>query len=388
MKKNLLIAHGGGPTAVINASLYGVIKEAMKTNCVGCIYGAVHGIEGVLNEHFINLSKQSKTQISLLPYTPSSALGSCRRKLTSEDYPVLLDIFKKYDIGYFFYNGGNDSMDTCEIVNALAQKNGLDLMVVGIPKTIDNDLGYTDHCPGYGSASRFIAINARDLWMEVTAMPYYVTIMETMGRNAGWLAASAALAQHGDEPCAQFIYLPEVSFDEDRFLLDIEEHLSRRRDLLIIVSEGIVDQNGNSIADLGMVDGFGHKVPGGVAQTLCDKVMKRLGVKARAEKPGLLGRSSFLTQSSIDRDEAIAVGQYAVQTALAGRTGCMITIKRTLNDPYKIELGDIPLNLVANVERKFPLEWINESGNGIKDEFISYCLPLIGEPFKPYAKLV
>lgn len=387
MKSNLLVAHGGGPTAVINASLFGVIEAARQSGSIGRIYGASHGIEGVLNEQLIDLGKQDRAQIDLLPFTPSSALGSCRRKLTAEDYPLLIDIFKKYNIGYFLYNGGNDSMDTCDKVNRLALAEGLDLRVIGIPKTIDNDLGYTDHCPGFGSAARFVAMNTRDLWLEVSAMPLYVTIMETMGRNAGWLAASAALARHGDEPCAQLIYLPEKPFSEDRFMDDIERHLSRRKELLIIVSEGITDLNGQSIADLGIVDGFGHRVPGGAAKTLADKVMARLGVKARAEKPGFLGRASFVMQSSVDREEAIAVGKYAVQAALSGKTGRMVTISRVANDPYQYALGDIALELVANAEKKFPLEWINESNNGVKEEFMPYCLPLVGDAFPPYAKL-
>lgn len=386
MKKNLLVAHGGGPTAVINASLFGVIEAAKLYDEIDGIYGAVHGIEGVLNENIVDLRAQSDAQISLLPYTPSSALGSCRRKLTADDYPVLLDIFKKHNVGYFLYNGGNDSMDTCDKVACLAETEGLDLRVIGIPKTIDNDLGHTDHCPGYGSAARFVASNTRDLWMEVSAMPLYVTILETMGRNAGWLAAASSLARHGDEACAKFIYLPEIPFDEDLFMADIDRYLTKRKDLLIVVSEGITDMNGGSIADMGMVDGFGHTIPGGVAQTLAEKVKTRLGVKARGERPGFLGRASSLMQSVPDREEAVAIGRYAVDLALAGKTGLMVTINRVRDDPYKYKLSEVELKTVANAEKKFPREWI-DGRNGIKSEFTTYCLPLIGKNLEPYAKL-
>ena len=379
MKNNIIIAHGGGPTAVINASLYGAVTEARKHGCFGTVYGAIHGIEGVLNEQFIDLSKAEENQIQMLPYTPSSAIGSCRRKLTDEDYPVILEILDRHDIGYFIYNGGNDSMDTCHKMEQIAKKFNYPLQVAGIPKTIDNDLGYTDHCPGFGSAARFVTHFAHDLWMEVKALPVYVTIMETMGRNAGWLAATASLARINDEPCAKLIYLPEVPIDEDKFCADVENQLSRRKELLIVVSEGIVDKNGKVLADTGFVDGFGHSVPGGTAQALTKILLNKLGVKARAERPGLTGRALRVLQSDVDREEAIACGKRAVEMLVEGETGYMVTLERLSNDPYRFGLGKAPLEAVANLEKKFPLEWITQNGTGIAQEFIDYCKPLAGE---------
>lgn len=384
MKRNVLIAHGGGPTTVINASLFGVLDEAKKYPQIGTVYGAVHGIEGVLNEDLMDLSAEPAEQVGLLPYTPASALGSCRRKLSAADYPRILEVLKKYNIGYFFYNGGNDSMDTCNKVNKMAQESGYDLMTIGIPKTIDNDLDLTDHCPGYGSAARFIANNTRDLWMEVRAMPNYVTVMETMGRNAGWLTAAASLATYNGQPCAQLIYLPERPFREEQFLADVAALMKKQRAILIVVSEGLVDESGKMITNMGVIDGFGHPLAGGIAQVLCDKITEKLGVKARAEKHGFLGRCSMVMQSAQDREEAIEVGRHALRLAMSGKTGYMAAIKRESSDPYRWSMTEVPLENVANLEKKFPDEWINEAGNGILEPFKDYCQPLIGEPLPPY----
>ncbi len=384
MKRNVLVAHGGGPTTVINGSLYGVISEAGNYSNIGAVYGAVHGIDGVLNEEFIDLSQQAASQIELLPFTPSSALGSCRRKLTDADYPRILEVLKKYNIGWFFYNGGNDSMDTCAKIQHMATEYNYNLITVGIPKTIDNDLDLIDHCPGYGSAARFIANNTRDLWLEVQAMPAYVTILESMGRNAGWLTASASLATYNGKPCAQLIYLPERVFDEEAFLADVDDLLHKQREILIVVSEGLRDSTGNMIADAGVVDGFGHKVAGGSAQFLCDLVTQKLGARSRAERHGLLGRASMVMQSSQDREEAIAVGRHAMKLAMSGVSGVMASIQRDSNDPYSYSMTQAPLDQVANKEKMFPDAWINAKGNGITEDFRAYGLPLIGEPFPEY----
>ena len=385
MRKNLIIAHGGGPTAVINASLYGVIKEAEKVNSIERVYGAVHGIEGVLNEHFIDLTNADADNIDMLTYTPASAIGSCRRKLTEEDYPVVMDIFKRHNIGYFIYNGGNDSMDTCDKVNRVAREAGMKLYTFGIPKTIDNDLAHTDHCPGFGSAARFVASVTRDLWCEVKALPIYVTILETMGRNAGWLAAAASLAKINDRPCAQLIYLPETAFDKDRFFSDVSNRLSRQKELLIVVSEGLAYPDGKLLADTGFVDGFGHPVPGGTAQAMARMLLDDMNIKTRAERPGLIGRALSLLQSTVDRDEAIACGRYAVKAMAEGKTDRMVSIVRQSNDPYAYSLEDVPLSAVANHEKTFPLEWITENKAGITKEFEEYCKPLIGEDFPAYS---
>jgi 6-phosphofructokinase 1 len=385
MEGNLVVAHGGGPTAVINSSLYGVITEAKKYPSIKGIYAARYGIEGVLSENFVDLARESDKNIELLPHTPSSAIGSCRRKLTEDDYIKLVEVFKKYNIRYFFYNGGNDSMDTCNKVANLSKQAGYEMRVIGIPKTIDNDLACTDHCPGFGSAARFIAINAMDLAREVQALPAHVLILETMGRNAGWLAASAVFAKRNEESCPQLIYLPEIPFNEEKFLEDVNQWNKRTKGLLVVVSEGLADEKGEMIANLGTTDDFGHKTPGGVAQVLADSIMKNLKIKARAEKPGLVGRASYITQSRIDREEAIGVGRFAVKSAIEGKTGYMVSINRTSNTPYQSDFSLVELDKVANFERKFPLEWINEEGNGIKKEFIDYGLPLLGDPLPEYA---
>ena len=387
MGANVLVAHGGGPTTVINGSLYGVITEAKKYPNIGKIYGAVHGIEGVFNEKFVDLSAADPHQIELLPQTPSSILGSCRRKVKEEDFPRILEVLKKYDIRYFFYNGGNDSMDTCNKISILAKRTGYELAVVGIPKTIDNDLAYTDHCPGYGSAARFIARNTYDLWMEVQAMPLYVTIMETMGRNAGWLTAAASIPRYNDKPCAQLLYLPEVVFQKDKFLADVDNLLRKQKEILIVVSEGLRDASGEMIASQNYVDGFGHKLAGGSAQALCEMITQDLHYSARAERGGFLGRASMVLQSAQDREEAIAVGKRAVQLALNGTTGVMVSIVRDGDSPYRYSLGTADLAKVANVEKKLPAEYIVPEGNNVVDAFCTYATPLIGDSFPDYANI-
>ncbi len=387
MKRNVLIAQGGGPTAVINSSLYGVLREAENYSQIGHVYGAVHGIEGVLKEELMDLSMQDPAQIELLPQTPSAALGSCRRKLSDEDYPRLLEVFRKYNIGWFFYNGGNDSMDTCAKVEKMAKEFGYDLVSIGIPKTIDNDLDLTDHCPGYGSAARFVANNVRDLWMEVQAMPNYVTIVEAMGRNAGWLTAAAALPLYNGKPCCQMIYLPERTFDTDAFLADVDDLLHRQKEILIVVSEGVKDSSGEMLSTQSGTDSFGHKTAGGSSEVLSALVTEKLGVRSRAERYGLLGRTSSITQSAQDRDEAIAVGRHAMKLAMSGVSGVMAAIQRDSTDPYIWSLSQAPLEKVANLEKMFPDAWIAEKGNFITEDFRRYCLPLIGEPFPPFAVL-
>ena len=393
MAKNIIIGQSGGPTAVINSSLAGVYKAARSLGA-DKVYGMKYGIEGLLKEELLELNVllDDRMSIELLKRTPSSYLGSCRFKLPDPDtdatpFVKLFTLFDKYDICAVFYIGGNDSMDTCNKIAKLAEASGYDLAVIGIPKTIDNDLALTDHCPGYGSAARFIANNTRDLWMEVRAMPMYVTIMETMGRNAGWLTAAGSIPDYDGKPCAQLVYLPEYAFDENAFLADVDNLLHKQREILIVVSEGLADENGKMIADLGIVDGFGHKLAGGAAQALCDKVTARLGVRARAERHGFLGRCSMIMQSAQDREEAIAVGRHAVRLAFSGHTGLMAAIRRDSDHPYAWSLTEVPLENVANLERKFPLEWINQGRNGITDEFRAYALPLIGEPLPPYAVL-
>ena len=376
LKGNMLVAHGGGPTPVINSSLLGAVREAKKHPEIETIYGARFGAEGILAGDLIDLGTVPDEKLGLLARTPASAIGSCRRKLTDADYPAVLECFKKFNIRYFFYNGGNDSMDTCNKVYNLAVESGYDLRVIGIPKTIDNDLAVTDHCPGFGSAAKYAAASALEIAQDAAALPIHVVVMEMMGRNAGWITAASALFTDL-MPCEHLVYLPETDFDKGEFLAAVKEKWAKGRGLLVTVSEGIHYAGGAPVADSGIVDGFGHKVPGGAAQTLSDMIMNETGIKSRSEKPGLLGRTSVALMSEIDRDEAELAGATAVKSAVEGQTGYMVGFKTERTPEYKSETILVPLAEVANAEKTFPLEWITPGG--VTDEFRAYCLPLIGE---------
>ena len=367
MGKNILVAHGGGPTAVINCSLQGVVEAARASGKVDKIYAARFGAEGILKGDLIDLTDVSAETITKLGHTPASAIGSCRRKLTDEDYPTVLETLKKFNIDCFFYNGGNDSMDTCHKVNELAKREGLDLRVIGIPKTMDNDLDITDHCPGFGSAARYAALSAAELALDASGLPIHVVVLELMGRNAGWVTAASAMAKRLTD-CEVLTYLPEVPVDEERMLADIEKGYAKGKGLLVTVSEGICGPDGKPLADTGIVDGFGHKIPGGTAQHVTDQIIQRLGLKSRAEKPGLLGRASIPYVSSVDRAEAYAVGRYAMNAALRDESGYMVSIEAVRGPEYSSSMALVPLAKVANVEKKFPPEWIVD-GNGIADAF-------------------
>ena len=385
MGKNILVAHGGGPTAVINCSLQGVVEAARASGKVDKIYAARFGAEGILKGDLIDLTDVSAETITKLGHTPASAIGSCRRKLTDEDYPTVLETLKKFNIDCFFYNGGNDSMDTCHKVNELATREGLDLRVIGIPKTMDNDLDITDHCPGFGSAARYAALSAAELALDASGLPIHVVVLELMGRNAGWVTAASAMAKRLTD-CEVLTYLPEVPVDEGQMLADIEEGYAKGKGLLVTVSEGICGPDGKPLADTGIVDGFGHKIPGGTAQHVTDQIIQRLGLKSRAEKPGLLGRASIPYVSPVDRAEAYAVGRYAMNAALRDESGYMVSIEAVRTPEYSSSMALVPLAKVANVEKKFPLEWIVD-GNGIADAFFDYALPLMGGDFPEYALL-
>ena len=385
MGKNILVAHGGGPTAVINCSLQGVVEAARASGQVDKIYAARFGAEGILAGDLIDLTDVPAETISRLRDTPASAIGSCRRKLGDADYPTVLETLRRFGIDCFFYNGGNDSMDTCNKVNELAKKEGLDLRVIGIPKTMDNDLEITDHCPGFGSAARYAAQSACELALDASALPIHVVVLELMGRNAGWVTAASALAARLTN-CEVLTYLPERLVDEEKMLSDIEARYAKGKGLLVTVSEGICGLDGKPFADTGLVDGLGHTIPGGTAQHISDQIIQKLGLKSRAEKPGLLGRTSIPYVSAPDREEAYAVGKYAVEAALRGESGSMVAIEAQRSPAYHSSLFLTPLSQVANVEKKFPLEWIVE-GNQIADAFFDYAMPLMGGGFPQYALL-
>ena len=385
-----IFGQSGGPTAVINASAYGVISAALEAEEITKVYGASHGIKGVLDDKLYVMDEEDPEELRLLLHTPSSELGSCRYKIADPetddtDYKRILEIFKKYNVRYFFYNGGNDSMDTCNKVSKLAQAEGLDVKVIGIPKTMDNDLDITDHCPGFGSAARYAAEASCELALDASGLPIHVVVLELMGRNAGWVTAASALAARATN-CEVLTYLPEVPVDEHKMLADIERAWAKGKGLLVTVSEGICGLDGKPLASTGIVDGFGHTIPGGTAQHVTDSIIEKLRIKSRAEKPGLLGRAAIPYASPVDREEAYAVGKRAVEAALAGETDAMVAIDAHRGETYRFDLFLTPLEKVANVEKKFPLEWILD-GNKIDGRFFDYAMPLMMDHVPDYAIL-
>ena len=382
-----LIGQSGGPTAVINASCYGAIKAALEDENITAVYGAAHGIKGVLNDELLDLSQEDPAELALLPYTPSSFLGSVRYKIADPavddtDYKRLLEIFKKYNIRYFFYNGGNDSMDTCNKISKYMQSVGYDCRIAGIPKTIDNDLAITDHCPGYPSAAKYIATTLMEVYLDATVYDKgQITIIEIMGRNAGWLTAAASLASlKGCGP--DLVYLPEVDFSMDQFLNKVEELYKSKGSVIVAVSEGIKDANDTYISEYASdlasnTDAFGHKQMGGLASILATIVKNRTNAKVRGIELSLLQRCASHVASATDIDEALTVGAETVKRAIGGKSDFMLGFKRISDKPYKIELIDIPLSEVANFEKKVPLSWIKAEGAGMNEEFYAYALPLI-----------
>ena len=388
-----IFGQSGGPTSVINSSAAGVIQEALKQDCITAVYGAAHGIKGILEENFYDMSKEDPYELDLLKTTPSSALGSVRYKLKDAeedetDYKRLLEVFKKYNIRYFFYNGGKDSMDTCNKVSKYMQKVGYECRVMGVPKTIDNDLWGTDHCPGYGSAAKYIATSTMEVYHDARVYDTgMITILEIMGRNAGWLTAASALAAYkGNGP--DLIYLPEIPFDMDKFLEDTMKIYKENGKVIIAVSEGIKDKDGKYISEYGSdmaktKDSFGHAQLGGLAATLANIVKEKTGAKVRGIEFSLLQRCAAHVGSLTDVNEAYLAGQTAVKLAVEGKTDYMVAFERAEGKEYKCNIKLINLTDVANTEKKVPREWINEEGNGIKQGFIDYALPLIQGESKP-----
>ncbi|WP_406678632.1 6-phosphofructokinase [Moorella sp. ACPs] len=389
LKGNCVIAQSGGPTAVINNSLAGAVEAAYRSEAIGEIYGARNGIMGILAENFIDLRREDASTIQGLRFTPGAALGSCRYQLKKkEDYDKLLAVFRKFDIRYFFYIGGNDSMDTAHKVNQLAQEEGYELRVIGIPKTIDNDLPLTDHCPGYGSAAKYMATIVLEMGIDIKSIvtSTKVAIVEAMGRNTGWLAAATALARRAPGEAPHLIYLPEVAFDLETFMADVEKAYRQYGTVLVVVSEGLVDKNGNYIFnDTATVDVFGHQRLGGVGQFLLNKIEAELKIKGRFILPATTQRSAMHLASRTDAEEAYNVGRVAVEEALRGASGHMVAIKRLEGKEYRCTYELVKLDEVANREKKVPRAWINEAGNDVTMDFINYARPLIlGEVKIPY----
>lgn len=388
MKKNVIVGQSGGPTAVINASLYGVVSEAFaREEAFENVYGMINGIEGFLEGRIMDLRPVKECgDLELIRTTPGSYLGSCRYKLPEdledEVYPKLFEKFAQYDIGYFFYIGGNDSMDTVSKLSRYARKKGNPIRFLGIPKTIDNDLVHTDHTPGFGSAAKYVASTVREIAVDASVYDNKesVTIIEIMGRHAGWLTGASVLARRfqGDNPV--LIYLPETSFDPERFLVDVKEALNDTRNLVVCISEGINDGKGRFIceyaSDVG-VDSFGHKMLTGSGKYLENLVRERLGVKVRSVELNVCQRCSSSMLSDTDLQEAAASGAFGVKCALRGESGKMIAFRRTGGREYRIDYVTEDVDRICNQEKPVPLEWITADGSDIGQEFIDYARPLI-----------
>ena len=387
-----IIGQSGGPTAVINASAYGAIRAALDAEEITQVLGADHGITGVLSDTLYDMGQEDPRELELLKNTPSSELGSCRYKLKDPevddtDYRTILEVFKKHNVRYFFYNGGNDSMDTCDKISRYMSTSGWECRVIGIPKTIDNDLFGTDHCPGFGSAAKYIATSCMEVSKDTKVYPTgQVTIIEIMGRHAGWLAGSAALGKKfGAGP--DLVYLPERIFDMDQFLADVERVYNEKGNCLVAVSEGVHFADGSFVSEAktSATDGFGHAQLGGLAARLADVVKAHLGAKVRGIELSLLQRCGAHLASRTDVEEAELAGRVAVESAVAGETGMMVAFERIYeNGQYACKTKLIPLTSVANKEKKVPDNWINPEGNFVTDEFLDYALPLIqGTPERP-----
>lgn len=392
MKKNAIVGQSGGPTAVINASLYGVVYEALNREDVfGNVYGMINGIEGFLHDQLMDMKPlDASGELELIKTTPGSYLGSCRYKLPEDlndaVYPELFEKFEKYNIGYFFYIGGNDSMDTVSKLSRYAASVNSDIRFMGLPKTIDNDLVLTDHTPGFGSAAKYVASTVREIAIDASVYDnkQSVTIVEIMGRHAGWLTAASALARKFENDNPVLIYLPEVAFDQDAFIEKIKSSLETTSNLVVCISEGIHTADGTFICELGSevgVDTFGHKMLTGSGKYLENLVKERLGVKVRSVELNVSQRCSSAMLSKADQKEAIASGSFGVSAAIKGETGKMVAFKRqsplTLDADYVLNYATEDVNEICNKEKTIPLEWISEDGSDVTEAFLAYARPLV-----------
>jgi len=392
--KNAFYAQSGGVTAVINASAAGVIEAARKNKLkIGKIYAGRNGIIGALTEDLIDTGKESKTAIRALCSTPSGAFGSCRYKLKSLDenrreYERLIEVFKAHNIGYFFYNGGGDSADTCLKVSQIAKKLGYPVQAIHVPKTVDNDLPITDCCPGFGSVAKYIAVSTREASFDVASMSKTSTkvfVLEVMGRHAGWIAAAGGLASDKDCEIPIIILFPEITFNKKKFLAQVKKYVNEFGYCSVVVSEGVKDAKGNFLADQGLRDAFGHAQLGGVAPVVANIVKDGLGLKYHWSVADYLQRSARHVASKTDVDQAYAVGKAAVEFAVKGHNAVMPTINRLSNKPYKWKIGMAQLSKVANVEKMMPSNFITKDGFGITEKCRAYLVPLIkGEDYPSY----
>lgn len=403
----LIVGQSGGATAVINSSLVGVLREA-KAQGIRRVYGMRYGIRGLLSGDLVDLSNLPLDVLPTLQQTPSAALGSCRYHLTDADIPLALTTLQEHDINYMVYIGGNDSADTSHRLAMAARERGLELHVIAVPKTIDNDLPITDHCPGYGSAARYIAVATLETTLDTRAMPdiYPVKILETMGRHAGWLPAASALARATGWETPNLIYLPECPRDVDEVLQEVQEVYQRLGQVVIVMSENLRSRDGRPFATAAMeavnggrgsaaagpdfVDSFGHAYyrDVGAASTLKQLIMQKLDLRARVDQPGTLQRMSHAHQSEVDLVEAEECGRAAVRAALAGTTDQMVILERTEGPTYRATIGMADLDQIANVEKRLPADFITDDGNFVTDAFIDYALPLVGAPLPQFVELL
>lgn len=394
-KKNVIVAQSGGPTVAINASLAGVVDAVIKSETYDTVYGSIYGILGIINNNLMNLSEQAAkipNFIDTLKVSPAMYLGSCRYKLPDSQtdtstYDFIFSQFEKYNIGAFFYIGGNDSMDTVLKLSQYGKQIGSDIRIIGIPKTIDNDLCMTDHTPGYGSAAKYVASSILEIAHDTFIYSVKsVTIVEIMGRDAGWLTASAALARNSYNSAPHLIYLPEVAFDQTQFIEDVKEQLSKRNNVIIAVSEGIQDKDGNYIsATTAANDEFGHSQLSGTGKCLEYMVKESIDVKVRSVEVNVLQRCASHLSSLTDLNESFSLGAQAVRYAEEGRTKCMLTLNRTSNSPYSVTIDTADIQNIANEAKSIPREWINAAGNDITPALYEYMAPLIlGEPSISY----
>ena len=393
MIKNMIIGQSGGPTAVINSSLAGTVEYALQSETIGKVYGMLNGIEGLLDNNIINLTEMFKSmphELNRLKHSPAMFLGSCRFKLKGEEeeFKRIFRVFDSYNIGYFIYIGGNDSMDTVKRLSDYAKEHGIDISIVGVPKTIDNDLVGIDHSPGFGSAAKYLATCVREVASDTSIYSIQsVHIIEAMGRDAGWITAASVLARQDNMTAPHLVYLPEVPFSVEKFVEDVRKKLSELNSVIVVVSEGIRDKDGNYISarqDKGD-DLFGHARLSGTAAYLKDVIEREIGCKVRALEPSVLQRSAGHLVSLCDVNEAFNLGSVAARAAEEGNTGVFSTLRRTSNKPYCVEYGLEDVAVVANREKFVPREWINEEGNDVTEEMVTYLKPLIrGVAQTPY----
>ena len=385
MKENLIIMHGGGPTAVLNCSLYGAVWEAQKSGAVEHVYGAVGGTGGLLREQLLDFNAVPEEQLELLPTAPATAIGTSRDALEAEDYARMTEILEAHNIRYVLMNGGNGTMDACGKLAAACKDKGIKVM--GIPKTMDNDIAVTDHCPGFGSVARYMAGTIRELAVDVRSLPIHVVVVESLGRNAGWTTAASALAREEGGDAPHLIYPPERPFHEDEFLDRVGDMYRKLGGVVVVASEGLHDDAGKPIVppifQTGRSTYFGD-----VSSHLAQTIVRRLGIKARSEKPGILARASIAWQSPVDAAEAEEAGRVACRAVLAGESGKMVGFRRLSTAPYQCETFLIPIEEVMLGERVLPPEYLTADGSDVTQAFCDWCRPLIGPELPRMARLV